>query len=269
MKLSFAISTQSTRFKASPFNENLEENLKKISELGYDGVELAVRDPNNLDMEKLKDLLDFYNLEVPAIGTGQAYGEEGLNFCDLKKKIRKKAVQRIKNQIELAEELNAKVIIGLIRGNLKEKVTKEKALEYVKENLEECCNYASKHNVELSLEPINRYEADMVNTVEEGLEMIEGMKSTGLLLDTFHMNIEEPSINESIVKASKHINHVHLADSNRWAPGSGHLDFRTIIDVFRLNGYEGYFSAEILPKPEGYMEKTIQHLKKVYQDSSK
>lgn len=264
MKLSFVISTQSTKFKAALFNKNLEENIKKISNLGYNGVELAVRDPNTLDVGKLKDLIDFHNLEVPAIGTGQAYGEEGLSFCDPKKKIRKKAVQRIKDQIELANELNAKVIIGLIRGNLKNKVTKEKALNYIKESLEECCEYASNYNVELSLEPINRYEADLINTVEEGLEIIKGLDNIGLLLDTFHMNIEEPLINESIVKASKYINHVHLADSNRWAPGSGHLNLRTLIDVFRLNGYDGYFSAEILPKPEDYMEKTIKHLKRLY-----
>ena len=72
----------------------------------------------------------------------------------------------------------------------------------------------------------------------------------GLLLDTFHMNIEEPSIYSSIVQAGKRIVHVHVADSNRWYPGAGHVDFAGIIAILQTLNYEGYLSAEILPLPD-------------------
>jgi len=79
------------------------------------------------------------------------------------------------------------------------------------------------------------------------------------------MNIEEVSIYESIVKAKGYITHVHLADSNRWAPGSGHLDFAEIIKTLEKINYQGYVSAEILPLPDPNRAAplTIEHLKKI------
>ena len=94
-------------------------------------------------------------------------------------------------------------------------------------------------------------ETDLIVTVSEGLELIEkvGADNFGLLLDTFHMNIEEPSIEQSIRRAGDSIFHFHVADSNRWYPGAGHLDFKLIVDVLNEIDYTGYLSAEILPLP--------------------
>ena len=86
---------------------------------------------------------------------------------------------------------------------------------------------------------------------DEGLELIEkvGADNFGLLLDTFHMNIEAPSIEQSIRNAGNRIFHFHIADSNRWYPGAGHLDFKRIVEVLENINYAGYLSAEILPLP--------------------
>ena len=83
------------------------------------------------------------------------------------------------------------------------------------------------HGIRLALEPINRYETTLINNAAQGLELIErvGADNFGLLLDTFHMNIEEPSIEDSIRQTGDRIFHFHVADSNRWYPGAGHLDF--------------------------------------------
>jgi len=84
----------------------------------------------------------------------------------------------------------------------------------------------------------------------------------GLLLDTFHMNIEEPDIYQSIENADQQIFHFHIADSNRWYPGAGHLDFPKIVSKLEAVNYNGFLSAEILPFPDGNTsaEKTIQFM---------
>ena len=69
-------------------------------------------------------------------------------------------------------------------------------------------------------------------------------------LDTFHMNIEEPSIEESIRLAGEKMFHFHYADSNRLYPGCGHIDFRSVLDTVRETGYQGYLSGEHRPDPE-------------------
>ena len=252
MKKSMVVSTSSTKFSALAFKEDFEKSVKKVADLGFDGVELAVRDPKNLEVEKIINLVKECNLEVPAIGTGQAWGEEGLSFSDPNEIVRKMAIERISNQIIFASHFNAQVIIGLIRGKIEESVDREKAEKWTIDCLRRCAERAKEYNIRLTLEPVNRYESNFINTISEGIEFIKrvGMNNLGLLIDTFHMNIEEVSIEESIIQAKDYITHVHFADSNRWAPGCGHIDFRKVIETLKKIDYQGYISAEILPLPD-------------------
>ena len=245
MKKSIVVSTSSTK-------EDFKKTIKKITEIGFDGVELAVRNPKDLETESIIKIIKENNLEVPAIGTGQAYVKEGLSFTDPNENVRKMAVERIKSQVLFASNFNAQVIIGSIRGKIGETIDQKEAEEWIVKNLKQCTNFAKEYNIKLTLEPINRYKANFINTVDQGIKFIKqiGVLNLGLLVDTFHMNIEEVSIYDSIIQAKDYITHVHFADSNQWAPGCGHLDFKKIIETLKKINYQGYISAEILPLPD-------------------
>jgi len=251
-KYAIVVSAQPARFEAATFKGDLAANLERVASLGYDGAELAIRDPRQVDVAWLAGALQRLGLEVPAIGTGQAWGEEGLSFTDPDPEVREAAIRRVKDHIPVARDFGAVVIIGLLRGTLQPGVSRDQAMEWLIAALQECADAALAANVRLALEPINRYETALVNTVDEGLALIRrvGAANLGLLLDTFHMNIEEPSIEESIRKAGPHIFHFHVADSNRWHPGAGHLDSPRILRVLAETGYRGYVSGEFLPKPD-------------------
>jgi len=267
MKKSIVVSIQPTKFSALAFKEDFEESIKKVADLGFDGAELAVRNPKDLKVDDVIEIIKENNLEVPAIGTGQAYGEEGLSFSDPDEAIRKMAVKRINNQIIFASHFNAQVIIGLIRGNVEESVGRAEAEEWTIDCLRECTEFAKEYNIRLTLEPVNRYESNFINTLNEGIQFIKrvGASNLGLLADTFHMNIEEVSIYDSIIQAKDYITHVHFADSNRWAPGCGHIDFKKVIETLKKIDYQGYISAEILPLPDpnSCARLTIEHLNKI------
>jgi len=250
MKFSIVLSTQPSSFSALAYKGNLAENIAKIKALGYDGVELAVRDPSQIDCSFLASILKEHNLPVPALGTGQAYVEEKLSFTDPRKEIREQAIARIKSQAMLAAKLNAIVIIGLVRGKKESEIAMEAAERWLVDALRECASV--NENIKFAIEPINRYETNLVNTVQAGLALLEKVdkKNVGLLLDTFHMNIEEASITESIRAAKESLFHFHVADSNRWYPGAGHVDFRMALDTLKEIGYSGFVSAEILPLPD-------------------
>jgi sugar phosphate isomerase/epimerase len=263
MKLSIVLSTQPASFSALAYKGQLAENITKIKKLGYNGIELAVRDPDLLDINELETLLNDSDLSVPAIGTGQAFGEEGLSFTNPNKNIRKKAIDRIKAHIRLANLLDALVIIGLIRGKKNNEVDGNQVESWLIDAIKQC----AKENelVKLAIEPINRYETNLINTVESGINLIQkiNLNNVGLLLDTFHMNIEEPSILESIKSCEKHLFHFHIADSNRWYPGAGHIDFKEILNLLDQINYSGFVSAEImpLPNPDTAAEETISYIK--------
>ncbi len=252
MKLSIVVSTQQAQFQAATFQGDLEANLARVASFGYDGVELAIRDPNLVDVENLEALVSRVNLRVPAIGTGQAWGEEGLSFTDPDPAVRRAAIERIKSQVPVAARFGASIIIGLIRGIVKPGVDSAQAMDWLVEALRECSQAARLQSIRLALEPINRYETTLINNTAQGLELIErvGADNFGLLLDTFHMNIEEPVIEESIRTCGARVFHVHVADSNRWYPGAGHLDFKSILGQLPTIGYQGWVSGEFLPKPD-------------------
>jgi len=252
MKTAIVLSTHAARFNAVAFKGNFEANIAKIAAWGYNGVELAIRDPRLIDADVLLTTVNRHGLEVPAIGTGQAWGEEGLSFTDPDPDVRKAAIQRVYNHVPFAAQTGAVIIIGLLRGIVKPGVEHEQAHAWLVEALQCCSAAAAPRGVRLVLEPINRYETTLINNVDQGLALIEavGADNFGLLLDTFHMNIEEPKIEDSIEAAGDRIFHFHVADSNRWHPGAGHLDFKSILDALFATGYQGFVSGEFMPLPD-------------------
>lgn len=249
MKLSMAVSTPDARFSALALKGPYEDIFSFLKECQYDGAELSVRDPAMVNLQELQSLLDKYGLEVPAVGTGRAFGEDGLSFSSADGAIRDAAIHRIKSQVDFCSSLGAKVIIGLIVGNEKRTTENE---NFAIHCLRECSAYAETKSVRLVVEPINRYETSFITNIDICMNLLEkvGSPACGILFDTFHANIEEASITGSIKKAGAMIGHVHVADSNRWHPGAGHTDFRSIVDALADVGYDEYLSAEIMPLPD-------------------
>jgi len=208
-----------------------------------------------------------HGLVVPAIGTGQAWGEEGLSFTSDDEAVRRAAIERIASHVPLADRLGAVVIIGLIRGITPEGQSHERSMELLVEAIRACAEAAEGTGVRFALEPMNRYETDLIHNARQGLELVEAVGSDrfGLLLDTFHMNIEEPDVEDSIRAVGERIFHFHVADSNRWCPGAGHLDFRRILDVLTATGYRGFVSGEFMPVPDAdtAARRAVEHLRSV------
>lgn len=252
MKLSFAISVQKTDFNYISSNERWQEKLKLLADLGYHGVELGIRNPEGLNPDVLKGELDRHKLELSAIGTGQAYIDDGLSLSSLNSDIRRCAIERIKRHIDLASLFNTQVIIGLVRGKKKEQeVTIDPYAKNLFNSTLKICDYAVSKNVILTIEPLNRYETNFLNNVDEAISFIKKTKCKNLklLLDSFHMNIEEENLVKPIQKGIKYLSHFHLADNNRRCPGDGFLDFHQIITHLKRWGYKGYLSGEMLPVP--------------------
>ncbi len=268
MKLSIVLSTHAAQFQAVAFKGDFEANVAKIAAWGYDGVELAIRDPRLVDGAELERVVSAHGLLVPAIGTGQAWGEERLSFTSDAPAVRAAAIERIKSHVPLAARFNAIIILGLIRGITPEGQTHEQSMAYLVEALQECADVAAETGVRFALEPLNRYETDLIHTVAGGMDLVErvGADNFGLLLDTFHMNIEEPVIEDSIRACGDRIFHFHVADSNRWYPGAGHLDFESILHALSATDYHGFVSGEFMPLPDADVaaERSVTHLRQLH-----
>jgi len=251
IKLACTLASQSNAKTPVLLGGDLENSIKSASELGYQGVELHWADPKDINLGRLQQFCDQHRIQVSAFATGGAYVKEGLSLIHEDRQVRQKAVKRLADFIDAAAPFQASVIIGCIRGNLAPDDDSQLIMERLAESTFKVANYAADHGVSIVFEAINRYENNYLNTTSETLDFLKrhAFPNTKLLLDTFHMNIEDPDFEQAILDSDNYLGYVHFADSNRRYVGAGHIDFRKIMDALNSIGYEGTISAECLPLP--------------------
>jgi len=250
VKLSVVAFLSQNKCKGLGFEgKSFQKIFEDMSRIGYDGVELFVEDIDRFDAREVKEIADSEGMSVSSIDTSAVFLKRGLSFTDADHGKREKAVENVVKHIQGASVLNSYVTLSLVRGSAGsgEQEAVWRALECIKK----CCQTATNLGVVLLLEPLNRYEIDFINTLEEARSVVKeiGPESLGLLADTFHMNIEERSIEDSLLSVRDMLKHVHVADSNRLAPGMGHLNFERLVNVLKSIGYDGYLTVEIISKP--------------------
>jgi sugar phosphate isomerase/epimerase len=238
--------------KGGPFVfwHDIPKACAQAAALGFDAIEIFPPQAWGFDVELLKSSLKEHNLAVAAMGTGAGKVKHNLSLTSVNETIRERAREFAAAMIDCAAEHNAPIIIGSMQQS-PEKIDRNAALQYFQQAIEELAPIAAAKEQILLIEPLNRYETNLLNSVQQGLEFLSTLKARNvkLLLDVFHMNIEEQNIPQVIRLAGPAVGHVHFADNNRRAVGFGHIEYRYIIQALRDIGYNGYLSAEVLPWP--------------------
>jgi sugar phosphate isomerase/epimerase len=246
-----ATSSGPTGFGPLLYAGRVRECAQVSRELGFEGIEIAMRSPEELERRELEALLRDNRLELAALASGRMFVDDGLSLCDPDGAGRARAVARISELLDYAGAFGAPLIIGLARGRAPHDGDLDGALDRFVASMQECADHAAGRGAGLLIEPINRYETPLLNTAADTVAAVEriGRSNVSVLLDTFHMNIEEVSIGAAIRATGDRLGHVHLVDSNRWAAGMGHVDFVEVAAALADAGYRGWLSAEVLPLP--------------------
>lgn len=234
-------------------------------EFGYDGVELALQSADEVSPAELRRWIDETGMQISSISTGQLFAARKLCFTNPDPGLRRQTLMEFNRLIDLAADFGQMVNIGRVRGSIYLGQTADQAQALFSESLYDLSERALKCGVTLVIEPVNRYEINYINTLDEGSALLDelGNRALGLMPDVFHMNIEEDQIGDALIRNSRHIRYVHLADSNRRAPGDGHLDFAEVFGALHAIGYDGWVTAEILPypSPDEAARRAIRYLK--------
>ena len=234
------------------FWDDLAAGCHKAKELGFDAVEIFPPSPAGVEAGALRRLLSDTGLTVAAFGTGAGWVLQRLTLSAVEDGKRAQAREFIRGIIDLAGQFHASAIIGSMQGRHGGEVDKTTALGRLTEALNDLGEHAGKYGVPLLFEPLNRYETNLVNTIEDGVHLLGSLstRNVKLLADLFHMNIEETDVTTALRSGGEHVGHVHFVDSNRRPAGCGHADFVPIAAALRAIGYQGYLSAEALPYPD-------------------
>jgi len=250
---------------------DLMANIAQVARWGYDGIELAIRDPEVLDADQIKACCRENNIEVIGLCTGEIFGSDGLGLVSQNTRTMEMAFQKLQQAIDLAGDLGSGVLVNI--GRVRGSATTPAGIKTAVGIFQSLSDFALEKDVRLILEPVNHYEVDFVHTTQEGIEIANSVNrpNFGLMLDTYHMNIEDQDLRASIQQAEKYCWHVHVSDNNRKYPGNAHICFSEIVRELDEINYDGYLSAEILPWPDPQTAgvETIEFLQKTIQSVTK
>lgn len=245
------------------YGEDVSESIERVARFGYDAIELA-GEPDAFDADAVRRHAEDAGIVVGSICSVYTGAERDLSHPDAA--MRAKALDYVRSVADFAAEVGAPTIIIAPApvGRMAPAASLEQEREWAIESLRAADEYAGSVGVNLTLECWNRYETYWLNRLDQAVELwnAAGLTNGGVMGDTFHMNIEEDSVADALRRVGPLLNHVHLADSNRAAPGQGHTDFAPILEALQEIDYQGYLTFELLPPsadPFGVMQAGGHH----------
>lgn len=232
----------STFVLASPFSDADVSVFEKVAGWGYDHVEVCLEDPTRLSARTVARAASDAGLSVLVCG---AFGpDRDVSHSDPVQGAQ--GVEYLRECVDFAAEVGSPLVSGPMyaatgQARLLERAQREAQWERAVSGLREVGMYSETVGVRLAVEPLNRFETDLVNTVEQGLRLCAdiGLDNVGLMLDTFHMNIEEKSVPEAILTAGPRLFNFQASENDRGTPGSGHIPWTEAVDALRRIGYPG------------------------------
>lgn len=245
MKYGIHLSTYTKKW-----SEDVFQYIPLTKQLGYDGVEFPLMDPDNFKVQSAKKLLSQYELSCTC-GTGL---NPNRDISSLDEEIMNNGICHLKKCIDICSELETDCLGGVLYAPWGQYMTRDKAKENIEtslENLSKIGDYAKEKGIVLALEMLNRYESYFINTVEDGKNYLKQINNNNIKLhfDTFHANIEEKSIKDAIIKGGSDIYHIHACENDRGVPGSGHIDWNSIKEALVEINYDRWITLENFVMP--------------------
>jgi sugar phosphate isomerase/epimerase len=250
MKLAYMMTSPEAPPMQLCWNGDPAHILRRVAEIGYEGIELQVRDPNAFDGRALGKQAAAAGLAITAVSTGGIGAADNLFLVSAEAETRRRAIDRFKSVLRLAHEYGVDASIGRFRGHTKSAPSRDVAWAWFREALDELLPVAESLGVRIVLEPQARYIGDMLNTIAETVQFIKTFSSSSLKFegDLHHQGFEERSLVASMVEGYRSglMSYVQLADSNRYAPGSGNFNWTDILATLHAVGYDGWLAMEFL-----------------------
>lgn len=227
------------------FTEDHIPLLPKMKAAGFDGVELPMFNPDGYPALRIRRALEDNGLGL----TFCSIVPGGMSLVDADASLRAKGIDHIRKIILLAGEMGCETVAGPIYspvGYLPGRRRTAEEWRHAIESYHKLAGTLEECNVDLAIEPLNRFETFFLNTTADGVALCEAVNHPriGLLVDTFHCNIEEKDIAAAYRTAGRHLKHVHTCENDRGIPGSGHVEWTQVFDAIKSTGYNKWLTIE-------------------------
>ena len=231
----------------SPFCDATLGLIQKAKDFGFDYFELPLEAPEHVTPQKVADAVKAAGIGVVVCG---AFGP-GRDLSSDSAADRNGSLAYIKASLKLCEKIGSKLLAGPMYssvGKRRQVPDKQRKVEWDRavKGVKQAGKMAADHGVTLGVEPINRFEIDLINTAAQARRFVDevGMKNVGVHLDTFHLNIEDKSFSGAIKTAGHKLVHMHVCENDRGAPGTGLINWKEVASALKAVKYKGIASIE-------------------------
>jgi len=231
----------------SPFTDDTLGLIQKAKDFGFDTFELPLEDPAHVTPQKAADAYQAANIRPIICG---AFGP-GRDLSSDSATDRNGSLTYIKACLKLCEKVGSKILGGPMYSSVGKRrlvpdKQRKKEWDQAVKGVQKAGKMAADFGVTLGIEPINRFEIDVMNTSEQALRFVQevGLANVGIHLDTFHVNIEEKSFHKAITTAGKHLVHLHVCENDRGTPGTGLINWKEAAKALKEIDYQGDATIE-------------------------
>ena len=283
LKYSVVLNTLNTGDAGCSIWEHPNEMLETIAAAGYDGVDMD-GEPDRIDRDRFNEVRDLafsMGLKVPALLGAWApwhCGEER-DLCSPDEAVRTRGVAYARRAVDLAAEFEEPPLFQLCACPIENEyplsaIPIDTLRSQFVRSAAEIAEYASSKRVNIAIEPVNKFEAHagFLNAIPEAMSVIDEIDADnlGVQADFYHMNMADGNFVETLKLMEGKLLHIHLAESNRYLLGSGHLDFAGIVRTLKEMNFTGYLSMDSVPaKPywKTVVQQGISHMKQMEQQA--
>jgi len=237
--------------------------LPRLRECGFDGFEVPVFQPAKVPAREIRQALSANNLDCTVCSILPA----GMNPISDNPDIRRRTRQHLVDSIKVTADLGSTLMGGPVYspvGNLPGRRLTSDEWKWAVECFQSLGESLHENGITLALEPLNRFETYFLNTAADAVKLCSEIahSSIGVLLDTFHTNIEEKDVAAAFLKTGDKLKHVHACENDRGIPGTGHVDFAGIAAALKKIGYDGWITIESF----GYSHKELAAAAAIWRD---
>ncbi len=251
----------------SHWDDDVFPYIKTAGVIGYDGVEFPLLNPFEFDAIKAASLLKQEALQATC-GTGL---NPSIDITSQDAELRKKGTQHLTKCLQICNALSAETLGGVLYapwGIQKSRKEIGEGIKYSQDILCDLAYLAKEYGVNLALEMLNRYETSLINTVEDGLNFLApiGQENLGLHFDSFHSHMEEKNIYDALIKAGKHIKHIHFCENDRGIPGTGQVHWDEIKKALHHIEYDHWITLECFTQADCGIGKDVSIWRMIEKD---
>ena len=224
-----------------------QADLACMREAGYAGVELQIADPTQFDSTRVEKSLNEVGFRMCAFQTGTTYGTRGNCLSTADESVRERTIALLDSFVDLARQWKCTIVFGSLQGRLKDEPDQAVGESRIAAAMERVGRYASERGVTLAFEPVNHMEVGFHHTIGEVAALVRRLKLPGvkMMIDSFHMNIEERDVLGAIAPVADILAHVHLSETNRDILGTAHWPTGAMFRELTRIGYQGWCSVGV------------------------